>query len=315
MPNLAISEDKKPPTDEELREAQVYEAIGEMIKRRDSLLKKFAVVLHGEVTVTGSVEQPVSISPCVQCRVVDRSRSFDLKAHYSVFQSRFESGNEVVKIGDQYKSRDDLFIGPYVTKPKDEKLSDWLDHNTAEGFDPYDDYLTGIGSIQNANLSPLIEGIVLKKYELTGTERGAGGRLISNWKFNANKNGTLDIRMEFDSSKEMMPVRVSRTNSLLKDYYEEIRFEWGRHMNTLVPTRISFASPDVNRAEKVSEVTFKCYWLIGDEVPDAIFTSEDHLAALLDHFGIVHSRMILGEEFNEVHVLPVDLYDDSKKKK
>ncbi len=304
------AEEPKPPTEEEIRQAEVYKALGDMIKRRDTLLKKFAVVMHGEVVMTGTTKSPVITFPYLQCRVVDQSRAFDLRASFSIDDYNAESGFEVVKIGTQYKSRHYMFRQRYTAKPDDIKLKSWLEQNQAAGLDPFDDYLTGIGSMRDANNVPLIENVVLKKYELLRTERGVGGRLISHWRFNANKYMDLSIRMEFDSTMEMMPISVSRVNSLNKKYFEEMRYEWERHGSTLVPKRISFANSDASDNNVVEEYSFRCYWLIGDEVPDAIFTSEDHLAALLDHFKITHTQMVLGEPFNEPHVLPADLYGD-----
>ena len=61
----------------EIREAKVYETLGEMVVRRDDLLTKFAVVMHGEIVVVGFNRGPI-VRPAVNVRIVDRSRSFDM---------------------------------------------------------------------------------------------------------------------------------------------------------------------------------------------------------------------------------------------
>lgn len=77
--NVADADEPKPPTAAELREAKLYEAIADMIHRRDILLKKFAVVLHGEMTTTGREGGPGEL-PVICARVVDKTRDFDLRA-------------------------------------------------------------------------------------------------------------------------------------------------------------------------------------------------------------------------------------------
>jgi hypothetical protein len=88
----------------------------------------------------------------------------------------------------------------------------------------------------------------------------------------------------------------------------------------LLPFRIESSWSDLNDNGETDKYTCRCYWLVGDEVPDAIFTANDHLAALLDHFKITHTRLGEGNPVNgkvrdpEPHVLPEDLYTDAPKK-
>ena len=58
----------------------------------------------------------------------------------------------------------------------------------------------------------------------------------------------------------------------------------------------------------------RCYWLIGDQVPDEFFIAEDHLATIADHLKIPHSQMVLGEVVRTVQILPKDLYEDDEAK-
>jgi hypothetical protein len=314
LPSMrSIADEPKPPTDEEIREAKVYDVIADMIRRREQLLKKFAVILQGEgVAMTpnnGIVERPI-----VCARVADSSRSFDLKSHYVLVESRHETGAELLRIGTTYKTREygAVFTGRYVEKPKEEKLSDWLAINPpGYGLDPFDDYLFGGSAFESGKDYRIIEKVILTKYELLRTERGVGNRLISYWSFYPQKDLNLRLRWEFDPSQEMMIVRNSLENLAHKDWFRETRITWKRHGGTLVPDRIQFALGSISTPGQTEEWAFKCHWLIGDEVLDEIFTSEDPLATLIDHFQLPRTKVIDGEEIRVVHEVPTDLYEEA----
>ena len=116
--------------------------------------------------------------------------------------------------------------------------------------------------------------------------------------------------MVFDPAAEMMLVR-ERTDNLIPRHstFGELRITWRRHEKTLLPYRIETASSDINDKNIITEYVFRCYWLVGDEVPDEIFTSKDHLAALIDHFKITRSRLVNGKRVYSEHELPSDLHD------
>ncbi|TWT55516.1 hypothetical protein [Allorhodopirellula solitaria] len=61
--------------------------------------------------------------------------------------------------------------------------------------------------------------------------------------------------------------------------------------------------------DSVNEAVFRLQWLFGDEVPDEIFTAEDHLAVLLDQFDIPHSELVYGQVVRAPRPLPEDLYE------
>ncbi len=83
-----LADDKpKPPTQAEIREAKVYEAIAEMVVRRDDLLQKFAVVMHGEGASLGMDAGPI-VRPAVNVRLVDRSKKFDMRSESMAKSSR-----------------------------------------------------------------------------------------------------------------------------------------------------------------------------------------------------------------------------------
>ena len=169
-PWCCVAQEPKAPSAAEIREAKVYETIGEMISRRDELMKKFAVVLHGEHCRVGDGDPLVG--PHVYARVVDQSRSFDLKANYGAKTGQSESGSEVVRIGKEYKSRNYMFTHDYEPKPPAVKLSGWLEENSAAGHDPYDDYLLGAsGILFGANFQSM-ERTILGRYKLDKTEQG-----------------------------------------------------------------------------------------------------------------------------------------------
>ena len=302
----------KPPTEEELREAEVYDAIAEMIKRRDQLLRKFAVVLSGEVTTFG--ENGPSVKPLVLARVTDERRSFDLKSEFVILEGQFASGSETLRIGTKYKCRDFRapFVKPYVEKPPEINLKEWLEVNTlGAGVDPFDDYAIGAGTFIHGGTYRQIEEQVLKSYKLVSAERGVGGKLIANWTANFGKLKNSKIVWEFDPAVDMMLVRNHADSIDQPDWFKENRIEWKRHGKSFVPNRIQVAyqwSP--SHPERLTEYAFKCYWLIGDEVPDVIYESDDPLAALMDHWKIPHAHVINGEAVHVFHQVPKDLYQD-----
>ena len=315
-PWCCVAQEAKPPSAAEIREAKVYETIGEMISRRDELMKKFAVVLHGEHCRVGDGDP--AVGPVVYARVVDQSRSFDLEARYEAIAGQSESGSEVVRIGKEYKSRNYMFTHEYTPKPPDAKLSAWLEENSAAGHDPYDDYFFAASGIDFRGDFQAMERSILGRYTLDKTVLGTEGKLVSYWSNNSNKYTDIRLRIVFAPSAEMMVVRNRLDNiSPGLEMFQELRITWKRHGKTLLPYRIETARSSVNDKNIITEYVFRCYWLVGDEVPDEIFTSKDHLAALIDHFKITRSRLVNGKRVYTEHKLPSDLhdYDDKKKKK
>jgi hypothetical protein len=294
-------------------EEKVYDALAEMIVRRDKLMDKFATVFHGESTNIGAPENPITSRPIVLARVVDRSRDFDLRADYVVIDDDFESGTELLRVKGKYKAKSDenLLKRPHFLRPKNQELAIWLKEFPVSGVDPYDDYLIGASAFSFAHNPGLIEQIALERWNLVGVEEGPGGVLTSKWEddFAGTK---FRIRVDFSPAVEMMPVRVSIEGSPPKGFFMETRIEWHRRGVSLSPYRISLSSNSVSHINEVRERHFRCYWLIGDKVPDKIFKAEDHLAALLDEFKITHTQVVNGEVIHVPHELPEDLYDTTK---
>jgi hypothetical protein len=295
-------------------EEKVYDAIADMISRRNKLMKKFATVFHGELIIVGNKDNPVTSSPCILARIVDRKRDFDLRAEFTVHYGNYESGNESVRIKGEYKAKSttELLKLPHVLKPKDTKLQSWLEEFDAAGVDPFDDYLAGVHAFLGAEEPGLIEQHLLRKWDLISAEEGLGGVVTSRWKNVTARAGTFSIRIDFSPAVQMMPVRVSIDATEPKGFVQETRIEWRRQDGTLVPYRVSLTCNNASNLEQVEETQYRCYWLIGDQVPDKIFKAEDHLAALLDEFKITHTQVVNGEVIHVQHELPEDLYDTPK---
>ena len=303
----------RPPTDAEIRESKVFDAIGEMTVRRDELLKKFAVVMHGESVATRK-DKELCVLPLVNARISDKSREFDLRAFYQVIKDQgphFEGGSVTIQIGQEHKAIDfNPFVSPVLVKPKGTKLSAWqLKHPSCGGADPYDDYLSGATMYFCVNPGAIENGI-LRRYKLVKTETGLGGKLISHWTMKVNEQVDWKIRMEFDPAYEMMPVRVQVENQAIKHDFQDTRITWRKHGKTLLPHRIEYAHGSMGNKEDTSACTFRCYWLVGDEVPDEVFESDNHLGTLLDHFEIDHTRRVDGDVVPFQHQFPKDLFED-----
>lgn len=173
-----LADDKpKPPTQAEIREAKVYEAIAEMVVRRDDLLQKFAVVMHGEGASLGMDAGPI-VRPAVNVRLVDRSKKFDMRSGYTVITdegSHYEVGNSTIQIGTTHKAIDhNPLVQPVLVKPPGVKLSDWRKkHPVSGGADPFDDYLFGASAFFGSH-NRAIEQAILGGYKLAKTESGTG---------------------------------------------------------------------------------------------------------------------------------------------
>ena len=306
-------DDPRPPTAAELRDAKVYETIGEFVVRRDKLLEKFAVVMHGEVVGLGRDVGP-RIFPRVSVRIVDRSRSFDLRAGYAVHlndRSPFEAGDVMIQVGTKQKAIEfNPFVDPVVVKPAGMKLSAWQGrYSVAGGADPYDDYLTGATTFYCVNHGA-IENVVLADYKLVRTETGLANKLISHWTYNPIKIIDWRVTMEFDPAYEMMPTRVHIKNLAIENDFQDTRITWRKHKNTLLPYRVELANGNMTNPNATGQATYRCYWLVGDEVPDKVFESDDHLGTLLDIFEIPRTRKIDDQVVPLQHEYPKDLFED-----
>lgn len=308
-------EPKKATTAEEIREAKLFDAIGEMAVRRDELLKKFAVVMWGEYVSTGNTTEPVYTSTQTYARVVDRKRKFDLRAHFTDRQ-HYCDGYETVEWDGLYKARDNrqLLRHGYLIKPPEQKLSEWRQEFRAAGCDPYDDWVAGLGGLLIPGSGSGVEKILLRNCELVRTEDSVGGVLRSFWKLNPSKDIDFSIQIDFSGAYEMMPVHYKLVANDMKDYWEKISIDWRPHGKYLLPHRIKYAGNNLPpQSHKIYEYTLRCFWAVGDEVPEAVFASEDHLATLLEHFELAD---VIIEKDKTVYLpreLPEDLFQDIRK--
>ncbi|MCG8649103.1 MAG: hypothetical protein MI861_04685, partial [Pirellulales bacterium] len=174
------------PSDADAREAKIYDTIGEIVVRRDQMLQKFAVVMHGEHVRIGSKRDPNPIiGPVINARLTDRSKDFDMKSGYGMSPENpdYESGTTTIQIGTTHKAIDhNPFLQPILIKPPGTRPSDWKKaHPVTGGADPYDDYLFGAMSFISDDNYGAIEEAILGKYELTKTEVGVGNKLIGHF--------------------------------------------------------------------------------------------------------------------------------------
>ncbi len=300
-------------TDPEARKEKIDEILADMTVRRDRLLKRFAVVLHGEYVTLGSRANPLLIHPIVMARVVDQKRDFDLKAMYLVFPDLAEVGDEIVKIKDKTKYRDTatLLHGPYEIPPEGMNKTERRDffwNRHAWAHDPYDDYILGPYGLEGRDNYLGIEQ-AMREFRLIRSDLGPGGSIISHWAYMPNKSANFRYRIDFSPADQWMPVRFSGKDLLYTWNFLEARYHWKKSGDVLLPDRIHMSMGSLSNKDEVNEAVFRCQWLIGDEVPDEIFTAEDHLAVLLDHLEIPHSRLVNGDVVRAPHPLPDDLYE------
>ncbi|TWT50687.1 hypothetical protein Pla22_34300 [Rubripirellula amarantea] len=305
------------PNSAEIREAKLFETIGEIIDRRDEMLKRFAVVLQGESTSIRPGSPP-RVMPHFFCRVTDSTRQFDLYANFVVHPDGLEHGAETVRIDKVWKGRHagSLFVRPYDVKPKGKGPSSWSEqYSMSDGFEPYDDFLLGANAMQLRDAPGAIEKVYLKQVSVKKTEESTGGRLLAHWDFVFSPTYTLHQTVQFDPAYEMMPVRSSVRVDGKPNDFQEMRIHWSKHGKHLLPHKIETASGDIDDNVTSTEGTFKCHWAMGDEVPDAIYESEDHLAALFDHFKLPHAALVNRDVIHPEYDAPLDLYKDTKETK
>lgn len=303
--------------DEAERETRVYKALADIVSNRDELLKKFAVVVHGEA-VAFRGEERLTATPVINARIVDRRRSFDLRAGYLVVTDagpQFEAGRLTLRQKDQHRAiANNPVLDSLVTKPKDMSLSQWhREHPVMGGADPFDDCFAGASSFSAVNYQAIENG-VLGRFKLTGTEEAVGRRLMTHWEFKHGNIVDWKVRIEFDASLDMMPVRVQIKNHALENDFQDTRIHWRKHDDLLLPHRIELAYGSMSSKTDVSECTLRCFWLVGDEVTDEMFSGDRSLTALLDHFKVPRSRLENGKTVPLVHKYPDDLYGKTRSK-
>jgi len=310
------ADDASPPdlqTDPEARKDKIDEIFTDMTVRRDRLLRRFAVVLHGEYITVGGRKNPLLVHPIVMARVVDQKRDFDLKAMYLVLPDLAENGDEIVKIKGETKYRDTatLLHGPYQTPPEGMSKSErrsffWNRH--AWAHDPYDDYILGANALTERSNYLGIEQ-AMRNFRLIRSDSGIGGTITSHWSYMPSQQINFRHRIDFSPADQWMPIRFSSKMIGFPSAFQECRYHWKKTGDFLLPDRIQLSMGKISKPGNVSDATFRCHWLIGDDVPEEIFTSEDHLAVLLDQFEIPHSKRVDGQIVRAPHPLPEGLYE------
>jgi hypothetical protein len=180
------------------------------------------------------------------------------------------------------------------------------------GVPPIDSYLVPEcthGSVKPARRN--LENIVLREYQLVSSKPAVSGIMETDWSWKTRWGDTYDIKIHFSAADDMLPVRMQARNTSGKRFYAS-RIDWRRHKDQLLPYRVRFAT-EVDHAElsHMEDLTYRCFWLVGEDVPDDFFESENQILAVLDHFEIPHSTVVGDELFRCEMSLPDDLFEDA----
>ena len=108
-----------------------------------------------------------------------------------------------------------------------------------------------------------------------------------------NPNNAAFWVTTFDPAIEYMPTRGEISSEDDDNVLHAITLTWEKVSGQLLPVSLAYEYGIANRNRTI--VTpyakrFKLYWLIGDQIPEQVFSGPDHLLPLLDHFQLPHSR-------------------------
>jgi hypothetical protein len=338
--------DDEKPTSAELREAEVYRFVEQMIDRRDAILPRFAVVLYGEVLHDRGAD--TEMTPILLARARCDAKDFELIARWRPVANfnpaadpMSETGEEFVRIGDDHFAAKE--IGRYIQRDEKQTLvqfkSERYGNNYDDGgHDPFDDWIS-IGELRYIGVHRRLES---KFYgvatHIAETREGIGGQLTVRMDFNDPKRRPApDYKEEivFSRAQGGLPIRVTMSgyDPTSKAPPMEQRIDYKRHAkHGWLPRRFQWL--DVDGAGR-SEYTVMAHWLVGkdftdslveemiagnnpDELPGEALTIlqrraepwVSHLAPLLDHFELPRHRSVGGKVFAATYETPEGLYDD-----
>jgi hypothetical protein len=328
---VAPGEDDDKPTPEELRQAEVYRMVDEMIDRRDKMLPRFAVVLYGErIHVDGSSAE---IDPVVIVRAKSDKHKFELVAN---------NGKELVTIDNDHLVTPD--VGRYIKREKKQPLRSFREEWSAQdyqvvGHDPFDDWVAS-GTLSIEGYHRHIETIFYSgKFPIDQTKEGLGGQLTAIIKHESRgpeEGISFTDEITFSRAHGGLPIRVVNKPVDAPPYEQRIKYK--RHpKHGWLPDRVqwieTWGDPDGKYPQ--SEFTLKAHWLVGKDFTDALIEKmiaggnpdelpnqalkilsrhpdrwSSHLAPLLDHFEVPREVSVGGTTYPAVHIAPEDLYDD-----
>lgn len=329
---VVVVADETGATPEENRASQIYESIANMATIRDDTLRRYALVMHGE-SVYDAPDTKLLVRPSVIVKLVDHSRQFEMTVRLqytgqppyreSTSSYLFDRGREksfvpgIADIGGKWIEK------PMKPKPASERKP-WESQSFFErygnfscpGVPPIDSYLVPEcthGSVKPSRRN--LENIVLREYELVSSKPVVGGIMETDWTWDTRWSDTYKIKIEFSAAVDRLPVRMHAQSANGKRYYAS-RIDWRRHEGNFLPYRVRFAT-EVKQGElsHMEDSTYRCFWLVGENVPDEFFESDNQILAVLDHFEIPHS-IVIGDDIFPCEIgLPDDLFDNGSDKR
>ena len=308
-------------------EQRVYDLIADYNADWHEIVGRYAVMLDGEVIITDDREHPF-IPALTQERkthfqVFDQSKRFKLTGHPLVYHRDRTLGAEtLVKAGRIFVRKDEEML---VSKHRE------IERDLIEEEGPFvgaRQCFTGFGAFirgwnrwdqcygETPGLHP-ISGLLAA--DLVSTKSMGGGYLYARFETSMETlKAVLHEEVIFSEADGGYPVRTrgwfydlirKRMDSPYETKSRWTKAAGGRRL----PNRIEILQGNANTSEPNTEHTYEIRWLIGEEVPEAIFTAEDPLRETYKAFGVPLSKPAPGggEHFivrpvtDELHANPI----------
>lgn len=271
----------------------VYQGIADLSLLRDSVLKRYALMVTGE---SQRIPDPNNSS-----RSVMHDRIYKLKAGHSARKFKYSASGQVMGLErstrpDEYQIWGELLqcgsvtkgrngiatTQGYTTRKKEETLNHFAEKLGVDWtrFDPFDVLVLHAMFLKHPmSQAGWIEKVYLRESELISAEEIVQGDIRSVWHW---KNQLLDFEIELVQSKahDYMPTQVKYTSTDPKTVtnFGETEIKWKKHArsNKYLP-HIVKASRGSLYGQSKQQHQWVFDWRIGKEVPDNFFdcSSED----------------------------------------
>ena len=291
------------PTPKQKQDAKVWEAIGDLVVKRDDM-HRYLMVGQGEVVQHTGVE----VFGSVVVKLADRKRGYDLTACVTYPPGRRELLGCYIYDGDQEYTFRNLQQTKPTTRPTVEELKTkpWLANFEdfkkfkAPGSLPYDAAICGTFMSRNRPNPQFLETYVLNQYRLVETEASIGGRFIAKFEWESPVKLLFKYDVEFSSAHDMLPVRVDGTGTSERGKFTtNARYEWKRGNRQFLLFRGRWAqeqdlsskdrSGRTRRTKFAEEMAYVYEWFLDDQVPEELFDASNPVAAVLERFNIPYS--------------------------
>lgn len=320
-PSYVVAEDRKAdPSNSDSSKRQrlldrVTDFFADHTADRNEVMKKCVAVVTG----SGANMSPTTDGTCfhIYARGTDRSRRWDHRAQIyggGTLPTRDRESMEVLHrdgewfIGSRNRAETRGLI-PHVPN----SAVDSIPWQNSSAFDPFSDFVfagAGLRSDVATGEANELETILLQMH-LRDISEGLGGVITATWSYQIDGGHSTEITIRFDPTVEHRPVEIrTRFTEGERSWGAHTFVRWKEHLGYWLPVwwsgSESMIASDPNR---IDEVVFKVYWLVGDEVPDEYYESDDPFGWILDRFQLPQDSVVDGLLVPDDFVPDADLKD------